>query len=79
MEVQIGVRTGGCRLHLPGVEGFDGGGAQLTPRRLSPSSLWRGITVTISISQMKATSGGVSPGGSGSAIVSCVMEVCIKG
>lgn len=42
---------------------------QLTERRLRLSSLCRGITVTNSISHKKATSGGVSPGGSGSAIV----------
>jgi len=42
---------------------------QLTPSKSSPSSRWRGITVTSSISQRKATSGGVNPGGSGNAIV----------
>ena len=36
---------------------------QLTPSRLSPSRRWRGITVTISISQRKAISGGVKPEG----------------
>lgn len=39
-----------------------------TPRSSSPSSLWRGITVTSSISHRKAISGGVSPGGRGSAM-----------
>jgi hypothetical protein len=34
------------------------------------SSRWRGTIVTISISQRKATSAWVSPGGSGRAIVS---------
>lgn len=41
----------------------------LTPSSSSPSSLWRGITVTSSISQRKPTSLGVRPGGSGRAIV----------
>lgn len=43
--------------------------AQLTPSRLSPSSRWRGMTVTISISQRKAVSEGVRPGGSSKAMV----------
>ena len=43
--------------------------AQLTPSSSSPSSRWRGITVTISISHRNAVSGGVKPGGSGKAIV----------
>lgn len=43
--------------------------AQLTPSSSSPSSRWRGITVTISISHRNAVSGGVNPGGSGNAIV----------
>ena len=38
-------------------------GCELTPSRLSPSRRWRGMTVTISISQRKAISGGVRPGG----------------
>jgi hypothetical protein len=41
---------------------------RLTPNRSSLSSRWRGMTVTISISQRKATSEGVKPGGSGRAI-----------
>ena len=40
----------------------------LTPSSCSPSSRWRGITVTSSISQRKAVSGGVRPEGRGSAI-----------
>jgi hypothetical protein len=40
-----------------------------TPRSSSPSSLWRGMTVTSSISHKKAISGGVSPGGRGNAMV----------
>lgn len=43
--------------------------AQLTPSSWSPSSRWRGITVTISISHKNAVSGGVKPGGNGKAIV----------
>ena len=43
--------------------------AQLTPSRLRPSSRWRGITVTISISHKKAVSAGVKPGGRGNAIM----------
>ena len=43
--------------------------AQLTPSRLSPSSRWRGMTVTISISQRKAVSKGVRPGGRSKAMV----------
>lgn len=43
--------------------------AQLTASSSSPSSRWRGITVTISISHRKAVSGGVKPGGSGKAIM----------
>jgi len=42
--------------------------AQLTPSSSSPSSRCRGMTVTISISQRKAISGGVKPGGNGKAI-----------
>ncbi len=42
--------------------------AVLTPRSRRPSSLWRGIIVTSSISHKKATSGGVTPGGSDNAI-----------
>lgn len=41
----------------------------LTPRRSRLSSRWRGITVTISISQRKATSIGVKPGCRGNAMV----------
>ena len=44
-------------------------GAQLTPSNWSPSSRWRGITVTISISHRNAVSGGVRPEGSGKAMV----------
>lgn len=40
-----------------------------TDSRLRLSSLCRGITVTVSISQRKATSAGVRPAGSGSAMV----------
>ena len=43
--------------------------AQLTPSSWSPSSRWRGITVTISISHRNAVSGGVRPDGSGKAMV----------
>jgi hypothetical protein len=45
------------------------GGVDITPSRLRLSSFWRGMTVTISISQRKATSAGASPGGRGNAIV----------
>lgn len=45
-------------------------GPELTPRRLRLSKRCRGTTVTISISQRKATSMGVRPGCKGSAIVS---------
>jgi len=41
----------------------------LTPSRFSPSSLWRGMTVTISISHRNAVSGGVNPEGNGRAMV----------
>lgn len=41
----------------------------LTPSNCSPSSRCRGMTVTSSISQRKAVSGGVRPTGRGSAIV----------
>lgn len=41
----------------------------LTPRSSSPSSRCRGTTVTSSISQRKATSGGVKPGGKGDAMM----------
>lgn len=41
----------------------------LTPSNSSPSSRCRGTTVTVSISQRKATSGGVKPDGKGSAIM----------
>lgn len=44
------------------------GGAR-TPRSSSRSSLWRGMTVTSSISHKNAISGGVSPGGRGNAMV----------
>lgn len=44
-------------------------GTGLTPRRWSASSRWRGTTVTSSISQRKAISGGVRPEGRGSAMV----------
>jgi hypothetical protein len=40
-----------------------------TPRSSSPSNLWRGMTVTSSISHRKAISGGVSPGGRGNAML----------
>jgi hypothetical protein len=40
-----------------------------TERRGNESILWRGMTVTSSISQRKAISGGVRPGGRGRAIV----------
>ena len=43
--------------------------ARLTPSSWSPSSRWRGITVTSSISHRNAVSGGVKPGGNGRAIV----------
>lgn len=44
----------------------------LTPRSSRPSSRCRGMTVTSSISQRKATSEGESPGGRGNAM----MTVC---
>jgi hypothetical protein len=44
-------------------------GALHTPNNSSPSSLWRGITVTSSISHRNAISGGVSPGGRGNAML----------
>jgi len=46
-----------------------GVGGVHTVRRERDSRRWRGITVTLSISQRKATSAGVKPGGRGSAIV----------
>lgn len=46
----------------------------LTPSRFSPSSLWRGMTVTISISHRKAVSGGVNPEGNGRAMVCLLCE-----
>jgi len=46
-----------------------GASRQLTPSNSSPSSRCRGTMVTVSISQRKATSGGVRPVGKGSAIV----------
>jgi L-fucose isomerase-like protein len=45
------------------------GGVDITPSRLRLSSFWRGMTVTISISQRKATSAGARPSGRGNAIV----------
>jgi hypothetical protein len=39
-----------------------------TPRSSNASSRWRGMTVTSSISHMKAISGGVRPGGRGKAM-----------
>lgn len=56
----------GCR--RPKSDGGVGWGI-LTPSRLRLSSFWRGMTVTISISQRKATSAGARPGGRGNAIV----------
>lgn len=44
------------------------GVSTLTPNRSILSSLWRGTTVTSSISQRKATSEGVRPAGKGRAI-----------
>ena len=41
----------------------------LTPNSCKPSSRWRGMIVTSSISQRKAVSGGVRPEGRGRAIV----------
>ena len=49
------------------LEGLNGG--ELTERRLRLSSRWRGTTVTISISQRKATSIGVRPACRGNAII----------
>jgi hypothetical protein len=49
------------------VEGLNGG--ELTERRFRLSSRWRGTTVTISISQRKATSTGVRPACRGNAII----------
>lgn len=43
-------------------------GVTLTPNRSMLSSLWRGTTVTSSISQRKATSEGMRPVGRGRAI-----------
>lgn len=40
-----------------------------TPRSSRPSSLWRGMMVTSSISHRNAISGGVSPGGRGNAML----------
>jgi len=45
-----------------------------TPRSSSPSSLCRGMTVTSSISQRNAISGGVSPGGRGNAMLRRVVS-----
>jgi hypothetical protein len=44
------------------------GEVMLTASSFRLSSLWRGMTVTISISHRNATSIGVMPGGSGSAM-----------
>lgn len=50
-----------------------------TPRSSRPSSLWRGMTVTSSISHKNAISGGVKPGGRGNAIMlRRVLELCPK-
>ena len=49
--------------------GVDGGGGALTPSNCRPSRRWRGTIVTSSISQRKAVSGGVRPGGRGWAMV----------
>lgn len=46
----------------------------LTPSSSSLSSRWRGMMVTISISHRKATSGGVRPDGSGSAMIKYQLE-----
>jgi hypothetical protein len=56
------------------VESFEIGsrgwrGQRLTPSRFKLSSLWRGTTVTSSISQRKATSIGVKPGCKGNAMM----------
>ncbi len=51
-------------------------GQELTPRRLRLSRRCRGTTVTISISQRKATSIGVRPACRGNAMV--VGEVCVS-
>jgi hypothetical protein len=58
---------------------YEVGGVQLTPRSCSASSRCRGITVTSSISQRNATSGGVKPGGRGNAIVFCGTLVVVGG
>jgi hypothetical protein len=47
-------------------------GVGRTVRRETDSRRWRGITVTISISQTKAISAGVKPSGRGNAMVSMV-------
>ena len=48
---------------------------QHTESKLRLSSLWRGITLTVSISQRNATSAGVRPGGRGSAMMDCITGV----
>jgi hypothetical protein len=46
-----------------------------TPSSSRPSRRWRGMIETSSISHMKAISGGVSPGGSGSAMAASQLFV----
>lgn len=50
----------------------------LTPRSSRPSSCCLGIMVTSSISQTKATSGGVRPVGRGSAMIGDFMIVVVE-
>lgn len=59
-----------------------GAGGAHTPRSSRLSSLWRGMTVTSSISHRNAISGGVSPGGRGNAMIatrSNVISNCLEG
>lgn len=54
---------------MRGIFFLNGGvGGVLTASKSKLSSFWRGTTVTISISQRKATSVGVRPGGKGNAM-----------
>lgn len=67
----VGGRAGGRGFWKPSeelLEGFWRRGGARTPSNSSPSSLWRGMTLTSSISQRKAVSAGVSPGGRGNAM-----------
>ena len=59
----------GCLVQLRRKKGWKSRDGGRTERSRRESILWRGMTVTSSISQRKAISGGVRPGGRGRAIV----------